>query len=163
MTDALSESSRATERRNAHRACLAAICDFLEDQTDARADAMLQTCERAGEISRQPIGGFETIGFAMLIVALREGDESVWAEFLADNVGFEDPKLLNRYRAVSPFKECVLVVIEDDARRSPVASGETVEFFAAMRDDTLVETRRFRIRDETGGATFLALRPLLLR
>lgn len=164
MSDALSESSRAAEMRRARLAFLGALCDFLEQPTEERAEVMAAACVAAGSSSGHPFFAFEAMAVHGMISTLRAGSEDAWAEFLAEVIGHADARLFNRLRGLSPFKDAHIVLLRQAAQKALVASGEVGEFFSAMRDDTLVETKRFPVLDDyEDGVTLLAIRPLLLR
>jgi hypothetical protein len=163
MTDALSESSLRDRSRQARAASYAALCSFLEDPSEANAGAMAATFASAEQALDRPFTPFDALFLGATVQLLRDRERGAWAPLLADLVDFGDPKLLNRFRAVSPFPDSSFVIQTRDRGRKALVAGEVAELIAALRDDTLVETYRLRIREDEGGADFLALRPLVLR
>lgn len=165
MTDALSSSSRAARKRRAHEAFLDAMLAFLESQEQDRCVALQLAFEAQYDERQQDLLVQHVLGLWHSTRCMLAGDEQAWAHFIATHVGFDDARRLGTYRELSPFKGCSFVTIERDAKGTPGrVSGEVTDFFAAMRDDTLVETRKFRFRAGTPYEfDFLALHPLLLR
>lgn len=150
MTDGLSDSSRAERKRRLRDERRGRYLDVLRDYLSAPEDAAYQRVLTAYAVCLGEDDGLSegvAIKFGMMVAGLRKGDEKAWAKFLSIHVGFADAARLVAFKALSPFKDMIVVERDDHPDGRVTLCGEAGEFLRALEVDLVIRSPHYPISD----------------
>lgn len=114
MSDGISDSYRDQERGERYEYFLKVLAEFLEKSDAPSCPALEAAAKDLDRVPRGLITGRTNIsaGLSVMVKKLREGDERTWGGLLLSAVSNYPRDVFNRLKAISPFKDKVLISVD---------------------------------------------------
>jgi len=150
MSDAFSDSARSNRARQRRAELRSRYLDTLRDYLAAPSTEAQQRTLTAYAVCmgiEEGVSEGVAIKFGMMLAGLRKAEEKAWAKCLTAHVGFSDPIRLAEFKALSPFKDMIIIQREDYLDGHISMCGEAKEFLRTLETELVIASRHYAISD----------------